>query len=270
MMNEAYRSFFGFEKQPFTADLRLDEILHTHELLEVKNRFDYTLRIGGIGVVTGEIGSGKSTALRYAAGQLHPSEYQCLYVTATTGSILELYRQITAELGIHKSTNSKAVLTSLIRKEITELLEGKKINIAAIIDEASLLRLEVFVELHTICQFQQDSKPYLPMILAGQSSLVDKLMYRTSAPLAARIISRAHLQGLDLNGMRQYLQHHLRLAGIKKNLFDDNAVTAIHQGSGGLLRKANHLARGALMAAAQDKSTVVTAEHVRLAATEIF
>jgi len=61
MMNEAYRSFFGFEKQPFTADLHLDEILQTHEVLEVKNRFDYTLRIGGIGVVTGEIGSGKST-----------------------------------------------------------------------------------------------------------------------------------------------------------------------------------------------------------------
>ena len=70
--------------------------------------------------------------------------------------------------------------------------------------------------------------------------------------------------------MKQYLAHRLRLADIKTNLFEDAAVTAIHQGSGGLLRKANHLARGALIAAANEKSHTVTAEHVRLAATELF
>jgi general secretion pathway protein A len=269
-MDETYRSFFGLKKEPFMQDLDFDEILLTDELAEVKHRFDYTLRIGGIGLVTGEIGSGKSTALRYAAGQLHPSEYQAFYVTASTGSIMELYRQIVAEIGIGRSSNSKSQLTDLIRKEIVELIENKKIRVVLIIDEASLLRLEVFVELHTICQFEKDSKPYLPLILAGQANLVDKLMYRTSAPLASRIIARAHMEGLNREGMQQYLRHHLNLVGINKNLFEDAAVTAIHQGSGGLLRKANNLARGALMAAADEKSIMVNAEHVRLAATELF
>jgi type II secretory pathway predicted ATPase ExeA len=95
-------------------------------------------------------------------------------------------------------------------------------------------------------------------------------MYRTSAPLASRIITRAHMEGLTREGMQQYLLHHLNLAGIKKSLFEETAVTAIHQGSGGLLRKANNLARGALMAASDQKSMMVNAEHVRLAATEIF
>ena len=67
-----------------------------------------------------------------------------------------------------------------------------------------------------------------------------------------------------------YLEHHLQLAGVKTNLFEDAAITAIHQGSGGLLRKANHLARGSLIAAAAEEAITVTAEHVRLAATEIF
>ena len=58
-------------------------------------------------------------------------------------------------------------------------------------------RLEVFAELHTLCQFDKDSKPYLPLILAGQSLLIDKLCYRDCAPLASRVICRAHLQGLD-------------------------------------------------------------------------
>lgn len=269
-MNENYRTFFGFTKEPFASDLGLKEILQTAELTGVQKRFDYALRLGGIGLVTGEIGSGKSTALRYASGQLHPSEYQTFYVIASSGSILELYRQIGAELGITQSTTSKAVITGLIRKEVVEWVQGKKMKVALIIDEASLLRLEVFAELHTICQFDKDSKPWLPLILAGQSTLIDKLMYRTSAPLASRIIARSHLEGLDRQGMEQYLKHHLKLSGVKNNLFQDAAVTAIHQGSGGLLRKANHLARGALVAAAAAKSSMVEPEHVRLAATEIF
>jgi general secretion pathway protein A len=70
--------------------------------------------------------------------------------------------------------------------------------------------------------------------------------------------------------MERYLRHHLAIAGVKKNLFDQAAVTAIHQASGGLFRKANHLARGALIAAARDQSIAVSAEHVRVASTEIF
>ena len=70
--------------------------------------------------------------------------------------------------------------------------------------------------------------------------------------------------------MEKYLRHHLSIAGVKKNLFDQPALTAIHQGSGGLFRRANHLARGAIIAAAKEQCVTVTEEHVRLASTEIF
>ncbi len=265
-----YRVFFGFEKEPFMSNLKPDETLKTGALMSVKTRFDYAIKLGGIALVTGEIGSGKSTALRYSAAMLHPSEYHCLYVVASSGSIIELYRQIISELRIFKSSASKALMTGMIRKEIKKQVIGKKMKLALIIDEASLLRLEVFAELHTITQFEKDSKPWLPIILAGQSTLVDKLMYRGSAPLSSRVIARSHLEGLDLDMMQEYLAHHLKLAGVETNLFDPAATTAIHQGSGGLLRKANHLARGGLIAAAKQKSTTVNADHIRLASTEIF
>ena len=143
-------------------------------------------------------------------------------------------------------------------------------KVALIIDEASLIRLDVFAEFYTITQFEGDAKPYLPIILAGQSNLIDKLMYRTSQPLASRIVARSHLEAVNREEMEQYLKHHLSIAGIKKNLFDPSALTAIHQGAGGLFRKANHLARGALIAAAKDQSMAVSPEHVRLASTEVF
>ena len=269
-MNDTYRAFFGLQMEPFRADIVLSEIMETHDLLAVHERFDYAVRLGAIALVTGEIGSGKSTALRYATGHLHPSEYVTLCITASSGSILEIYRQILDALGIDVSSTSRAVMTRRIRKEIMDIVHGRKMKAVLIVDEASLLRLDVFAEIHTLCQFQQDSRAWLPVILAGQSNLIDKLMYRGSQPLASRIVARSHLEGVDREGMEKYLLHHLAIAGIKNNIFDDAAVTAIHQGSGGLFRKANHLARGALIAAAKEQSMIVTAEHVRLAATEIF
>lgn len=266
----SYRTFFALTREPFSSDLHLGDILQTPELISVKERFDYALRLGAMALVTGDIGSGKSTALRYAIGQLHPSEHATFYLTASSGSILELYRQILSELGLYAAGSSRATLTQLIKREIQELVLGKKMKVALVIDEASLLRLDVFQELHTLTQFEVDSKPYLPIVLAGQSILIDKLTYRTSQPLASRIVARSHLEGVSRQDMEQYLRHHLSIAGVKKNLFDQAAVTAIHQGSGGLFRKANHLARGSLIAAAKEQCMTVTAEHVRLASTEVF
>jgi general secretion pathway protein A len=266
----SWRAFFGLSREPFASDLSLQEILQTPDLLALKERFDYAISIGAVALVTGDIGSGKSTALRFSSGQLHPSQWRIIHLTATSGSILEFYREMMAQIGIDKSTSSRAVMIRLIKEEIQELLEGKKRNLVLIIDEASLLRIEVLSELHTICQFHQDSKGWLPMILAGQNHLQEKLRFRSCQPLASRIVARAHLEGLSRADMEAYLQHHLTIAGIHRPLFDETAITAIHQGSGGLLRKANHLARGALIAAAKAQSTLATADHVRIASTEVF
>jgi len=269
-MNTNYRTFFGMNKEAFSGDLSLKEIFETQDIRAIGERFDYAVRLGAVALVTGEIGSGKSTALRYVAAKLHPSEYRAIHITACPGSILELYRMFLAELNIDKSSTSRAVMIRLIKKEIKELVLGKKLKVILIVDEASLMRLEVFAELHTITQFEQDSKPWLPIILAGKTNLIDLLTYQTSMPLASRIVARSHLEPASREQMEEYLNHHLSITGVKNSLFDDTAVTAIHQGSGGLFRKANNLARGALIAAANEQSMTVTADHVRRAATEIF
>jgi len=266
----SYRAFFGFATEPFSSDLDIDAILKTSDLLGVSQRVEYVMRIGGIGLVTGDVGAGKSTALRWSAAQLHPSKYKTLWITATAGSILEIYRQLLAELDINTASSSRAVLTRQIRQQIYNLITTKKQQLLLIIDEASLLRLDVFTELHTLTQFQGDSKPWLPIILAGQNNLADNLMYRTAIPLSSRIVARSHLKAVDLEAMEEYLRHHLSIAGLKNSPFNEPAVTAVHQGSGGLFRKANHLARGALIAAAAEKSQTVTADHVRMANSELL
>ena len=267
--HETYRVFFGFGKEPFGQNVRVEDMMKSAALLGVKERFLYAVGLSAAAVITGEVGSGKSSALRFASALLHPSEYKILAVTATTGTIIELYKQLCHTLDVLTKNTSKAVLTRIIRSSLLELAD-KKQKPVLIIDEASLLRLDVFTELHTITQFEGDSRPILPIILAGQNNLIDNLQYRQARALASRVVARGHLEALTQDEMTAYLTHHQSIAGMKQNLFSEQAVTAIHQGSGGLLRRANHLARGSLIAAATEKCNVVSAEHVRVASTEII
>ena len=81
-MTANYRTFFGMTREAFPQDPALKDILETDDIRQVKERLDYVLAIGAIGLVTGEVGSGKSTAIRYVLSRLHPSEYQVISITA--------------------------------------------------------------------------------------------------------------------------------------------------------------------------------------------
>lgn len=264
-----YRNYFGFQKEPFAQDLRVEELAPLPGLKAATGRFLYSLELGAVSIVTGDVGSGKSTALRYAASKLHPSRYKVVSLVGFTGSMIDITRQLCSGFDIQGSSNSLAKIIRILRSAIIEITQRKQIPVL-IIDEASLLRLEIFSLLHSLSQFDMDSNPLLPIVLAGQNNLLDKLMYHTSRPLASRVIGRSHLEGLKHKDMAGYIKHHLQIAGVKEQLFSEEAILAIHQGSGGLLRRANLLAKGALVAAAHEKCTVISAEHIRIAATEIL
>ena len=264
-----YRSYYGFMKEPFSQEIKVEELYQTKALKSATERFLYAVNLQSVALITGEIGSGKSTTLRYAVSQLHSSLYKIITVVANTGTTLEILREICASLGIDCRSTSIAVLLKTIKSILIEVSQKKQIPVL-IIDEAQLMRLEVFAQLHTLTQFEMDSKPIMSIIFSGQNNLLDKFMYYTSKPLASRVIGRSHLEGLKLKEMEGYLKHHLEIAGIKEQLFSEEAVLAIQQGSGGLLRRANNLARGSLVASAQEECKIVSAEHVRIASTELI
>jgi type II secretory pathway predicted ATPase ExeA len=265
----SYCAFFGFKTEPFSSDISAKNLLKLPSMVSVKERFDYVMN-GGVFIVTGEVGSGKSTSLRWAQSQYHPSQYLFLNITASGGSLVEFYRQLCWGLDIDIRTGSRSAVLRSFKTTIREIAATKKQKIAIIVDEAHLLRLEVFAELHTIGQFDNDSKNLFSLVLAGQPNLLEKLTYRNSAPLASRVIARTHLSHLNQDQMSVYLEHHLGVCGVKKQLFSDQAITAIYQGAAGILRKSNLLARGGLIAAAMEKEQVVSAEHIRIASTELI
>lgn len=265
----ALTTAYGLSREPFSPDIPVAELFPLPGLRAFLGRFDYAVAHGLVTLITGEVGSGKSTSLRAAAFQAHPSQFRLLAVVASSGSFLELLRQICIGLGAPPVTNSVTRLLAVIRDSLSDIVAKKQVPLL-LLDEAHLMRLEVFAELHTLAQRDFDSCPLLPMVLSGQTSLVDKLLFHTSRPFSSRIVGRTHMEALQRDHMAAYLAHHLKIAGGKEELFSEEAITAIHQSSGGLLRRAGSLARGALLAAAHEKCPRVSGEHVRLASTEIL
>ena len=265
----ALTTAWGLSREPFAQDVPVKELFPLPGLGPFIDRFDYAVANGLSTVITGEVGSGKSTSLRAAAERLHPSEYRVISLIATSGSLMELLRQICIALGDPPMSNSIAKMIALVRALLLDIASKKQIPVL-LIDEAHLLRLDVFDQLHTVAQADFDSRTLVPIVLSGQIALIDKLLFHTSKPFASRIVGRSHMEALQREHMADYLAHHVSIAGATKPLFSADAVTAIHQSSGGMLRRAGNLARGALMAAAIEHCPIATAEHVRIASTEIM
>jgi type II secretory pathway predicted ATPase ExeA len=172
-------------------------------------------------------------------------------------------------LKVELKTFARSFLIKTIKAFVLDCW-AKKQKPILIIDEASLLRVDVFTELHTIMQFENDSEPKLTIILAGQNNLIDVMQYAPSKAFASRIVARSKLEPLKQSETEAYLLHHLNIAGVTQRLFSDATITAIHKSAGGMLRKINNIARGSLIAAASQKSQVIEPIHVQIASSEVF
>ena len=269
-MSGNYRAVFGFKSEPFSNDAAPKDLLKLPGMVGVHERLSYTHAIGGTMVITGEVGSGKSTSVRWSLSQIHRSQSAIVFLVGHSGSFSEILKMIAMELGLEGRWSSRTRLLSEIRAAVREIVTTKKQQVLLVIDEANLLRPEVLAELHTLTQFDHDSRNLVTLILCGQSSLLDRLQLRTSQPLTSRVVAKTHLEPLGRTDMDDYVTHHLGVAGVKKKMFDESALTALYQGSSGILRKANALARGGLVAAVVEERDIVSAEHIRMAMSELL
>jgi type II secretory pathway predicted ATPase ExeA len=111
----ALTNAYGFACEPFGSDIPIDRLFPLPGLKPFLDRFDYALHLKAVTVITGEVGSGKSTSLRAASTRLHPSQYKVVTLIATTGSMVELLRQISLELGSPEISNSSTKLFKAIK-----------------------------------------------------------------------------------------------------------------------------------------------------------
>lgn len=263
-----YRKHFGLTGHPFGKDLTPEDLFISAAGKELEVRLNHLLELRGIGLLTGEVGSGKTTLCRKVTSGLHTGLYRVFYVPNSTGNVMDLYKSISWELGL-PTERSRATLYRSIRVEVTRLCLEAKIRPVLIVDEAQHLRSDVLEDLRLLTNYEMDSQNRLCLLLVGQSELRRRLSMAVHEALSQRIVVRYYLGGLTRDELSAYLVHQLRLAGTELPLFESAAVETIFQATSGVPRKVNLLSHHSLMAAALARAKAITADHVQAALPEV-
>ena len=263
-----YRKHFGLKRRVFDNEIDVDALFVSKSALELVARLDYLFKLRGIGLVTGDAGSGKTTVTRKVTCGLHQGLHRVFYVPLSTGNVMDLYKSIAWELGL-PTERSRAALYKCIRDEVSRLCLEAKIKPILIIDEAQNLRSDVLEDLRLLTNYRMDSENRLTLLFIGQAELRRRLSMAVHEALSQRIVVRHHVAGLEREEVGDFLAHLLRLAGTEVQLFEPPAREAIFQATNGLPRKLMRLAHHALNAAAAAKAKSVGADHVESALAEV-
>jgi len=260
-----WESYFGFKKTPFSDNPDTKQLFASVAWQQAKARLEFLSQHHGVGLLTGEVGAGKSTAARLFTASLNPSLYKILYVHFSSGSALDLLRQIALALDLEPA-HLRGDLVRQIADAIVRLNQGKKQHPILICDEAHLMPHAALEQLPLLLNFDMDSSRYLTLLLIGQPLLRRTLSLQMHEALRQRIGVHYHMEGLTREELDAYLTQQLKAAGVSQPLFDDSARQGIYQVTKGIPRKVNKLAMTALRLAAQGKVQMV-GETVLLDAT---
>mgnify|MGYP000390928600 CR=1 FL=1 len=262
-----YTSYFGLEEKPFSIAPNPDYLFMSDRHREALNHLTYGLGdTGGFVLLTGEVGTGKTTISRRLMENL-PENTQAAFILNPTLSSQELLATLCDELKI-RYRKTGATLKTLTDKIQQKLLKNhsENINTLLIIDEAQHLQPEVLEQLRLLTNLETNTKKLLQVILIGQPELQQLLQRRDLRQLAQRITARYHLLPLNKQEVAQYLKHRLSVAKCFREIFDKSAVNAIHKTCKGIPRLMNLLAERSLMNAYNSNNAVVNRKMVLQAA----
>ena len=263
-----YRHHFGLNRHPFSNEVEPEDLFPAAAAKELEVRLNHLLEMRGIGLLTGDSGSGKTCGVRRVLAGLHASLYRVVYVCLSTGNVMDLYKTISWEMGLPVE-RSRAALFRQIRGEVTRLVSEARCRPVLVIDEAHHLRPDVLEDLRLLTNYKMDAENRLCLLLLGSTELRRRLAMAVHEALAQRIVVRYHLPALSRDEVPAYLAHRLRHAGTELDLFEPAAYEALFQATGGLPRKLNLLAHHALLAAAIDRARAISAQHVQAALPEV-
>ncbi|MCG9760478.1 MULTISPECIES: ExeA family protein [Pseudoalteromonas] len=254
-----YLRYFGLTEKPFSIAPNPEFLFLSERHKEALAHLTYGLGdAGGFVLLTGEVGTGKTTVTRSMLAQL-PESTQVAFILNPSLSELELLATICDELGINYD-NSNATLKSLTDVIKHRLLENHHSggHTMLIIDEAQHLAPEVLEQLRLLTNLETDHKKLLQIVLVGQPELQHLLQRNELRQLAQRITARYHLLPLSESQVFAYIQHRLQKAGCQQALFHHDAVAYVHQVTAGIPRLINLLADRCLLGAYSASQTQVT------------
>lgn len=263
-----FMQFFGFRTNPFSKEIKTDNLFISEDCNELYSRLKFLEQVRGYGVLVGEPGTGKTTAIRRYLTSLPPSLFQSVYFPLATLTVREFIRELALSLGEEPSYR-KGESIRKIQKAIANLYYERRITPVIVLDELHLASTAVLSELRLIFNFNMDSENPFIVILAGQPALRVVLSYNIHTPLRQRIALVHTMRGLAKEETSKYIESRLKMAGCTEPLFSESACAAIHSITNGWPRLVNSIATNCLLYVCENKQRHIDEQAVYYAQGEL-
>jgi type II secretory pathway predicted ATPase ExeA len=266
---EKLQAHYGFTRMPFGRDLA-PGMLHRHASHnEAVARINWCIAERSIGVVTGEVGAGKTVSVRTVLAGLDPSRHTVIYLANPMIGVRGIHEAIVTAFGISPANHSSRLIAQAGKALSAEREERGRLPVL-ILDEAHLLSYEQLETVRMLTNHAMDQDSPLACLLVGQPTLRRTMKLAVLAALEQRTALRYTMPGMTSAETVSYIKHHLGLAGRSDNLFTEDAVTLIHTTARGYPRAVNNLAIQALVATFAANKSLVDEAAARAAVTEIL
>ncbi len=267
MSIDQLQAHFGFTKPPFGKALAPGMLHRSRTHAEAVARISWSISQHVIAVITGEVGAGKTVAVRAATADIDRSRHVIIYLPNPAVGVRGIHHHIVAALGGVPSFYNATLAPQAADALATEQAERGRTPVV-ILDEAHLLDHPQLEALRLLTNHNMDSGAPFAMLLVGQPTLRQRMRLGVLAALDQRIGMRYTLTGMDAAETADYIRHHLALSGRSDTMFSDDAITVIHTAARGYPRAVNNLALQALTAAYAGKKAVVDEKSARTAMAE--
>lgn len=240
------REYFGFSQMPFSKEITTDKLFRSKQHQELVARLLFIINSRSFGLITGDIGTGKSTAVRAVYERLDQSKYKLVYLADSSLNSRSFYRDLLFQLGVTPNflaCDAKRQFKATVMDYYTN---QAKLPVV-VIDEAHLLSPEMLQEIRFLNNFKADSVSPLALILCGQPELRGLLRMRVNEAITQRINVRFHLGGLSDLETREYINHNMLIAGAKAAIFSEQAIASIYTHTRGIPRAINNLCTACLL-----------------------
>ena len=264
-----YYDFFGFREPPFSIapDPRYLYLTERHK--EALAHLMYGVQgQGGFIVITGEVGTGKTTVSRCFIENA-PDNVDIALILNPRLTARELLSAICDELEIpHEVGASIKQLVDLINQDLLKAHAAGRHKVL-MIDEAQNLSADVLEQLRLLTNLETAEKKLLQIVLLGQPELQEILALPELRQLNQRVTARYHLDAIGRDELPAYLKYRLGVAGMRGDLFTAGAVARLYRESQGIPRLINLISDRALLGAYAEGEHEITAAHIRQAAREV-
>lgn len=268
-----YLEFYGLKENPFniTADPEFFYSSRRHREAYYHLLYGITQR-KGISVLTGEVGTGKTTLCRKVLSQLDHN-VRTAYLLNPNFSDLELLQFIIKDFGISGRYKNKLELVTALNEFLLKENERGN-NVVIIIDEAQNLSVNQLEQVRLLSNLETDKDKLLQIMLVGQPELDEKLKLSELRQLNQRIAVHFSMDNLNINEVTQYINHRLEVAGsgsdpLMNPKFTKEAFEAIQKICNGVPRTINILCDRALLAGFVDEQRSIDKELIERSAEEI-